>query len=183
MRPFLALVSALTLPLFAPAGVAWACSCAVVHLDLPGPAPTEDELLSYIEELNERSELFVGTVLTVDHVRVSLPHSSRSELLLVATLEVQELWIGERAWRKEVYTSAHTSACGVSFEVGESYVVESDRIEWSDLRGTELPRGASWAERCRTTPYSPEGLQESTAWLPESLPSWSPTTERVALEP
>ncbi|KAB2968498.1 MAG: hypothetical protein F9K18_02730 [Thermoanaerobaculia bacterium] len=132
--------------------------------------------------MERTSEFFVGTVVAAEHLNIPKPGEFSDELYLVATIEVEELWYGDHSWRKEVYTSAFPTACGVIFKVGEKFIVESELIGETELKTSELPKAASWTDSCQTKPFSPEVYQEKTEWLKDFASPWKPHAKRISLE-
>ncbi len=71
-------------------------------------------------------EFFVGTVIDVRIIKVPTGEKDSFQLVNVAQLIVDRLWLGKHQWRKTVYTSHYGTACGIDFKVGEKYLIQSE---------------------------------------------------------
>lgn len=161
-------------------GSAAGCQCFTVTAEEAGvEVRSDDDIRATFAEEMKGSEFFLGTVVGLETVLVPRQRGGGDDLLVVALLEVEELWVGEKAWRKEVYTSAASTACGVAFRIGAKFIVEADLIGQSEMQESELPAAASWTNRCRTESYSPEAYEKEMTWYQKFTEPWEPRVKRV----
>jgi hypothetical protein len=97
----LLLVSLLSAP-----GTLRACSC----MEIPAP----------LEALMDADAVFAGTVTKVEAV---------DDLTLKVFFSVSKVWKGVETREIVVTTAAHSSVCGFSFKVDESYLVYAYRTQ------------------------------------------------------
>lgn len=161
-------------------GTAAGCQCFTVTAEEVGvEVRSDDDIRSTFAEEMKGSEFFIGTVVGLETVVVPRQRGGGEDLLIVAMLEVDELWVGERVWRKEVYTSAASTACGVAFRIGAKFIVDADLIGQSEMQESELPAAASWTNRCRTESYSLEAYEKKVTWYQKFTEPWEPEVKRV----